>query len=67
MKVGDLVRYRRQRARPAHDCGKLVFGFITEKVDEYKIRVRVFNSKDSWYHSTIAWDKSHWEVISESG
>ena len=60
MKVGDLVRYR-QRKRSN------VYGFITEKVDEYKIRVRVFNSKDSWYHSTIAWDQSHWEVISESG
>ena len=60
MKVGDLVRYR-QRKRSN------VYGFITEKVDEYKIRVRVFNSKDSWYHSTIAWDQSHWEVLSEGG
>ena len=59
MKVGDLVRYR-QRKRGN------VYGFVMEKVDEYKIRVRVFNSKDSWYHSTIAWDQSHWEVISES-
>jgi hypothetical protein len=59
MKVGDLVRYR-QRKRSN------VYGFVTEKVDEYKIRVRVFNSKDSWFHSTIAWDQSHWEVISES-
>ena len=60
MKVGDLVR-KRQRKRGN------VYGFITERVDQYKIRVRVFNSKDSWYHSTIAWDQSHWEVISESG
>jgi hypothetical protein len=60
MKVGDLVRYR-QRKRSN------VYGFITEKVDDYKVRVSVFNSKDSWYGSTIAWDKSHWEVISESG
>ena len=59
MKVGDLVRYR-QRKRGN------VYGFITERVDQYKIRVRVFNSKDSWYHSTIAWDQSHWEVVSES-
>ncbi len=63
MKVGDLVRYRRPRHTPSVPP---VFGFITEKVDEYKIRVRVFNSKDSWYHSTIAWDESHWEVVSES-
>ena len=59
MKVGDLVRFR-QRKRGN------VYGFVTEKVDEYKIRVRVFNSKDDWYHSTIAWDESHWEVLSES-
>ena len=59
MKVGDLVRFRRA------DRGN-VYGFITERVDDYKVRVRVFNSKDSWYHSTIAWDQSHWEVISES-
>ena len=64
MKVGDLVRYRR-RPHP-NDCKSLPLGIITEKVDEYKIRVRVFNSKDSWYHSTIAWDESHWEVVSES-
>jgi len=64
MKVGDLVRSRRPRHTPSVPP---VFGFITERVDEYKIRVRVFNSKDSWYHSTIAWDESHWEVISESG
>ena len=64
MKVGDLVVHRRRRysdpTRPA------VFGFVTEKVDQYNIRVMVFNSKDSWYHSTIAWDESHWEVVSES-
>ena len=60
MKVGDLVRFRQ------HKRGN-VYGFVTEKVDEYKIRVRVFNSKDSWYHSTIAWDQSHWEVLSEGG
>lgn len=65
MKVGDLVRHRRRRG--SDPTRPPVFGFITEKVDEYKIRVRVFNSKDSWYHSTIAWDESHWEVISESG
>lgn len=65
MKVGDLVRHRRRRG--SNPCRPSVFGFITEKVDEYKIRVRVFNSKDSWFHSTIAWDESHWEVISESG
>mgnify|MGYP005741375685 FL=1 len=64
MKVGDLVVHRSRRYS---DPGvPPVFGFITEKVDEYKIRVRVFNSKDSWYHSTIAWDESHWEVVSES-
>ena len=60
MKVGDLVRYRQYKRGN-------VYGFITERVDDYKVRVRVFNSKDSWYHSTIAWDQSHWEVISESG
>ena len=63
MKVGDLVRYRR-RSPPT--TAPLPLGIITEKVDEYKIRVKVFNSKDSWYHSTIAWDESHWEVVSES-
>ena len=60
MKVGDLVRYR-QRKRSN------VYGFITEKGDDYKVRVSVFNNKDPWFGSTIAWDKSHWEVISESG
>ena len=60
MKVGDLVRYR-QRKRSN------VYGFITEKVDDYKVRVLVFNNKDPWFGSTTAWDKSHWEVISESG
>ena len=60
MKVCDLVRYR-QRKRSN------VYGFITEKVDDYKVRVSVFNNKDPWFGSTIAWDKSHWEVISESG
>tara|TARA_R100001463_G_scaffold84161_1_gene138688 strand:+ start:163 stop:345 length:183 start_codon:yes stop_codon:yes gene_type:complete len=60
MKVGDLVRYR-QRKRSN------VYGFITEKVDDYKVRVSVFNNKDPWFQSTICWDKSHWEVISESG
>lgn len=64
MKVGDLVRYRR-RPHP-NDCKPLPLGVITEIVDEYQIRVSVFNSKDSWYHSTIAWDESHWEVVSES-
>ena len=64
MKVGDLVRYRR-RPHP-NDCKPLPLGVITEIVDEYKIRVKVFNSKDSWYHATIAWDESHWEVVSES-
>jgi hypothetical protein len=60
MKVGDLVRFR-QRKRGN------VYGFVTEKVDEYKIRVRVFNSKDDFSSpSTIAWDESHWEVVSES-
>ena len=60
MKVGSLVRSRQYKRGN-------VYGFITEKVDEYKIRVRVFNSKDPWFGSTIAWDDSHWEVISESG
>jgi hypothetical protein len=64
MKVGDLVRYRR-RPHP-NDCKPLPLGVITEIVDEYKIRVSVFNSKDSWYYSTTAWDESHWEVVSES-
>lgn len=64
MKVGDLVRYRR-RPHP-NDCKPLPLGVITEIVDEYQIRVSVFNSKDSWYHSAIAWDESHWEVVSES-
>ena len=59
MKVGDLVRYR------LRGCSN-VYGFITEKVDEYKFRVRVFNSKDPWFvGSKLAWDGSHWEVISE--
>ena len=60
MKVGDLVRYR-QRKRSN------VYGFVTGKVDDYKVRVSVFNNKDPWFHSTIAWDESHWEVINESG
>ena len=53
-------------ARTLTTASRSRWGIITEKVDEYKIRVKVFNSKDSWYHSTIAWDESHWEVVSES-
>ena len=60
MKVGDLVRFRVCKRYP-------VYGFITEKVDDYKVRVSVFNNKDPWFHYTNAWDKSYWEVISESG
>ena len=53
-------------ARTLTTASRFPLGVITERVDKYKIRVKVFDSKDSWYHSTIAWDESHWEVVSES-
>jgi hypothetical protein len=59
-KVGDLVRYNQSRSRPA------VYGFVTEERDSYSIKVRVFNSNDSWFHHDSFWDVSHWEVLSES-
>ena len=59
-KVGDLVRYRRTGSH------KPVYGIVIEQVRKYSIKVHVYSSDDSWFCHDKFWDKSHWEVVSES-
>lgn len=59
MKVGDLVRYR-------SNLFSNTLGIVTAKLGSWKIVVNVLNNDDLWFVPAREWDKSHWELISES-
>ena len=59
MKVGDLVRCRSNRFSNT-------IGIVTAELGKWKIVVNVLNNDDFWFVPAREWDKSHWDLISES-